>query len=445
MAKGKLDAYRAKAASVNTIKKSTDEAEKSNSLKNNNSGGFKKPHKVDMGENIFRVAPHHEPGETPYVAVYQSFLDVEKDEYENGEKTGKKIRGKAPVFLAPIHGPRDANGNPLIEKDIIELYISKVLDYVDESVQDDKEKKRILGLINGYNDRSGKFIGGIKPAMKYCCYAWDKSDELSELHLSSKQLDDMNSESMKENADETIAIDIFSKIEDGFPLVLDKSSKELKGGGSRIQYSVSALGPDSKTRETWEQFFEKWNLTEAKIEELLSEKSLDEKFVEVYTMRDFDRAMDGLFYVDEKIGAGLLNDDLLNQFEKIAELLPDTPNTEPDSDEKAKTGGEPSRNSSRDDSPEESSENITPLKMKAAIQKYSDENYEGRKIPKLSKLEVKDWYQLVVEGDELPFEEEIPEGNVSENESATQATGEEIPEDSVSSRVNSIRNRRKGK
>lgn len=426
MGKASLDAYRAKAASVNKIKESADEAEKANSLKSKSK--FKKPHKIEMGENVYRVAPHHEPGENPYVPVYSTFLEVEKDEYSDGEKTGKKVLGKKPVFLASVHGPKDDKGNSIIKKDIVEIYITKTLDYVDENVQDDKEKKKILGFINGYRDRDGKFVGGIKPSLKYCCLAWDDKWELSELHITNKMLEDMNRESMKENADEEIATDVFSKIEQCSPLVLDKT----KNAKDRIEYKVSAKGP--KKGQDWNDFWDEYNITESLLEELHAEKSLDDRFVEVYTMKDFMIAMEGLKNVDDKIGLGIL-DSCIDEFEKVAELVPEAP----DKSENGSSENESLKETSANTSSPKDSGGATPLQMKRDIGKYVEENYKGKELPKLKKPDIVKWYNLVLEGEELPFEDY----EISDNTSATVETGDEVSEKTVSDVVNGIKNRRK--
>ena len=50
--------------------------------------------------------------------------------------------------------------------------------------------------------------------------------------------------------------------------------------------------------------------------------------------------------------------------------------------------------------------NMTPLKMKKFLKEYISENYEGKELPKLSKDEVIQWYDLAFAMEELPFEED---------------------------------------
>ncbi len=50
---------------------------------------------------------------------------------------------------------------------------------------------------------------------------------------------------------------------------------------------------------------------------------------------------------------------------------------------------------------------ISLVAMKKAIKEYIAENYEGQEMPKLDKVGVLAWYDLVVEEEELPFEEDF--------------------------------------
>ena len=60
---------------------------------------------------------------------------------------------------------------------------------------------------------------------------------------------------------------------------------------------------------------------------------------------------------------------------------------------------------------------VSPIKMKKAIKAYIEENYEGKSLPKLSKPDLAKWYDLVLQEEELPFEEEGGETNSPVEES----------------------------
>lgn len=53
----------------------------------------------------------------------------------------------------------------------------------------------------------------------------------------------------------------------------------------------------------------------------------------------------------------------------------------------------------------------SPIQMKKDIQAYSNENYEGRKIPTLAGDELKSWYKAVIDEDELPWNDDLEQGS----------------------------------
>jgi len=65
---------------------------------------------------------------------------------------------------------------------------------------------------------------------------------------------------------------------------------------------------------------------------------------------------------------------------------------------------------------ETATETLTPLKMKKALKEYIKENYPENELPTLTKEEVKVWYDLSQDMEELPFENEFAESNESESE-----------------------------
>lgn len=61
----------------------------------------------------------------------------------------------------------------------------------------------------------------------------------------------------------------------------------------------------------------------------------------------------------------------------------------------------------------------SPIQMKKDIQAYSNENYEGRKIPVLAGDELKTWYKAVIDQDELPWNDDEEQGADASNVPAT--------------------------
>ncbi len=67
------------------------------------------------------------------------------------------------------------------------------------------------------------------------------------------------------------------------------------------------------------------------------------------------------------------------------------------------------------EAPKEEVKRPSVIAMKKVIKAYIAENYEGKTIPKLTKDEVPTWYDLAVAEDELPFENEVEDAEVSED------------------------------
>lgn len=61
---------------------------------------------------------------------------------------------------------------------------------------------------------------------------------------------------------------------------------------------------------------------------------------------------------------------------------------------------------------------VSPIAMKKALRAYIAENYEGKELPSLDRETLEEWYNLSLQEEELPFEEEIEEeeGELSQEE-----------------------------
>ena len=98
----------------------------------------------------------------------------------------------------------------------------------------------------------------------------------------------------------------------------------------------------------------------------------------------------------------------------------------------------------------EESNEVTPLKMKKMLREYIASNYsnEGYTLPNLSKEDLVKWYQLAMEGEELPFDEMDEAPNASpateKGEAKQEGTGVKIhdPKD-VKASLRNILNRKK--
>ena len=83
--------YQGKGVSLSKINEGVSEAEK-NSKSNFSGGSYEKTvyHTVADGANWFKIAPAHDPDDSPYVPMTVSKLYCEVDVYKDGEPTGEK-------------------------------------------------------------------------------------------------------------------------------------------------------------------------------------------------------------------------------------------------------------------------------------------------------------------------------------------------------------------
>jgi hypothetical protein len=77
---------------------------------------------------------------------------------------------------------------------------------------------------------------------------------------------------------------------------------------------------------------------------------------------------------------------------------------------------------------EPAKDEVGPIGMKKAIKAYIKENYEDKEMPALDSKDLKKWYKLVLDEEELPFEdfEEEEEESEEEEEDETQMSQEEL-------------------
>ena len=102
-------------------------------------------------------------------------------------------------------------------------------------------------------------------------------------------------------------------------------------------------------------------------------------------------------------------------------VIPQLSDVQPQAKQKSGLGSSTEESSSEeeqaeiiaDKKAEVSKPKVTPLKMKKALKAYIAENYGGETLPKLSKEDLKKWYDLAIAEEELPFDDaEVGEGDL---------------------------------
>ena len=395
-------------STIASVKQASEEAKKNNVYFGDSSSvtGF---HKIKDGKNWIRVAPTGD-GTTPYVPVRSALLKCEVDVFKDGEKTGEKEVKNKKLYIATQHSPKLADGTNIIKSDPIELYIRFVFDMAEEQFDKDKDGKvKFLSPVNGYRDKKGDWHSGIKPQTDFVCYAFDDTGKLGRLSLNQAWMKEMNKISLNKTDDDVMAIDIFSDPDEGFPLIISKGKEKDKNSKEKTVYDISS--EDLKKGESWDTFYKRVSISDKQLMELSEAKSLQELYVGNYSKRDFDLAIDGLRRFDEEYKYNVFdNDDFLTELEAIAETVPEKKEEEvkENKDLDKVFDRENPKNTSKSDSKEEP---VPPIMMKKFLRQYISENYgDDQQLPELTKEQLKQWYDLAQEGDELPFDEiEQPE------------------------------------
>lgn len=252
------------------------------------------------GVTIKRVLPAHEPGDSPYVPMMTSMLECEVEDRKDGVVIGKKI-AKKKIFIATLHAGS--------KYDIIDEYIKRVYALA-EQYQDKDERSRFLNPITGY--RMGKqWVSGIRPQLEYVYYALING-QIYRDSLKPKQMEALNKESAEMCAqDDTAAIDIFSDPTTGYPI---QWSREKDENGKTVEV-LKAL-PLPRTM-SWDQYFEKYAVSDKVLEDLLKLPSLKSLYVGSYRKKDFEYALDGLKRFDQNNNYNIFADeDYLDYIEK---------------------------------------------------------------------------------------------------------------------------------
>lgn len=388
-----FDRSRFKASSFETIQKEEQKQKETNKTFYQTDGRRAPFYTISDGRNWLRVLPSSDPETAAYVAMRTTQLPVLDDEWENGEKTGRKVMKNKEIFIATTHcGAVKESGL----QDPVEFYIQKVFEKA-EDFQDENDKKKFLFPIQGGG--SGKnWKPGCIPQSTWVCYVQDAKRDLYRLELRTNWFNLLHKKSI-ELAEECnkVSLDMFSSPDDGFPLIIVKGTK-TQNGKERVYYDVEAGKPT--VGQSWEDFFEKCKISDSELERLAGQPSLKELYVDCYTTRDLNLALEGLKNLEAQHPEfDVLGDpDFEELVSKLYEIVPEPKQIAEDEVEQAFK--------------KEESNEVTPLKMKKMLREYIASNYsdEGYTLPNLSKEDLVKWYQLAMEGEELPFDEMAGEG-----------------------------------
>ncbi len=422
-----FDRSKFKASSFESIEKEEQKQKETNKTFYQMDGKRVPFYQVTDGRNWLRVLPSVDNETSAYVPMRVSQLPILEDEYENREKTGRKVMKNKKIFIATTHCTAVKEAGL---QDPIEFYIQKVFEKAEE-FQDEKDKNKFLFPVKGGG--SGKnWRPGCIPQSTWVCYVQDQKRDLYRLDMKQTWFNQMRKKSV-ELAEESnkVSLDMFSSPDDGFPLIIVKG-KKVQNGNERTYYEVEAGKPT--IGQSWEDFFEKCKITDSELERLCKQPSLKELYIDSYTKRDLNLALEGLKNLEAQHPEyNILSDpDFEDLVKKLYEVVPEPKEVSEDAVEQAFK--------------REESNEITPLKMKKFLREYIAENYseEGYTLPDLTKDDLSRWYKLATEGEELPFDglegEELKETDPSRQEEEKPASDDGVKAHDPASVKASLRN-----
>lgn len=231
-------------------------AETENSVISSGSGNFLK---IDEGSNKFRLFPRL-PGDESYRKMRcVRWITLIGDD-------GKERR--ATVLDGKMHGGA--------KKDIIEAYIDFCNEQLDSTDPQEKAKKALLTA----------YEGGMTISTSWICYAKKMQGETHTfglLEVKKTVRDQMDQNTFVEDEDEAIELDPFTDPDDGVPITIKYEKKK---------YALT-LGKKPSP------------LTDEEIDQYIEKKPLCELPLFTYDYDEFEKAVEGIRYFDEKHEIGL--------------------------------------------------------------------------------------------------------------------------------------------
>lgn len=396
------------------------------------------------GKYVFRILPPHpnDKFKTSYLAKRVATLKCEVERYTNGEPTGEtEIKGKN-IFIATQHG-----GLP---KDPIELYIDYVRKYADDAFSDKNERAKFLYPITGWRGKDGKWNWGINPKTSYVAYAIHEG-KLGRLELYESWVKEMDKLALTESAEDVITVDPFSDPDEGYPLIITKQKALDKTGKptGKFEFIIDKETPSKVKREGWNEFFNRVKVTDEQLEELIKQKPLSELYGnDIYSTREWDLAMDGLRRFDSENKYNIFeNEEFLKEILDLSKLVPES---KKDDQEDKRQSKDVDRMFDKKQAPskglekvEEETEEVTLPEMKIALKRFIKKQYGEPFISQLptNMKEIKNWYNLMNEGEELPIE--VEDAIEQKEESKVVDNSGSLNESEISEQIRKMRERRR--
>jgi hypothetical protein len=388
---------------------------------------------VEEGRNVFRILPPHPEDKVgaSYLPKRVAMLKCEVNIWKDGEKTDKTEIKNKNIYIATQHGG--------LTKDPIELYIEYVRNYANDAFDNKEDRQKFLSPITGWKDKKGTWNWGITPKITYVAYAV-KDGKVGRLELWESWVKEMDKLAISEDADDVMMVDPFSDPNEGFPLVIIKEKAVDKQGKETGKWEYNVQKESLGRKESWDDFFERTQVTDSQLEELIKQEPLSKLYGrDIYTRNDWDLAMDGLRRFDSENKYGIFdNDDFIEELQGLSELVKEAPKSD-DSDVNKMF----KVNDSIEE--DESIDEITPTDMKIALKRFIRKEFGEQYVDQIpSGKELQKWYSLYEDGDGDKIPIKVAKKTVKEGkEDEFKSNDDSVHEEEVSNEIQKLRERRR--
>lgn len=274
----KLDRSKYRASSSEELHQETERVKE---LTTSTRGSFIK---IEAGTNKLRLFPAPLKAKSSLFCFPQvtSFLPFLVDEVnDKGEKTGKQVIKRRPIFNAKVHGD--------LSWDLVEEYIGACTSYFKST---EKDSKKVLEKLKPITD----FKKGIKPSSSWIAYAYkligDKK-QYGRVQITEGVHKQMDALCLRDgDSKKPIVVDLFSHPDDG----------------KMIQWYSDPYNEDLKSRNKITILFEQsCPLTDEELEMLEGWDSLESLYKNSYKKSDFKKQLEGLQLFDEQNKIGVFD------------------------------------------------------------------------------------------------------------------------------------------
>lgn len=280
-------------------------------------------HKIEHGKNFFRIYPAHPSTDGKIQTFFEmksgAYLPMLLPKFEKGEmvmENGAPVleERKKFVFNALVHGPDG------VKKDLIQEYIALANKIAKEHFTDEKKRKEFLEPFQYKKNVVGSGLMIDNKWIVYCDKIEGEKRTLGRLEFGMAVRQALNDIIRREDDGEsTINVDPFTDPDDGRAIVIDYNSKAER---PQDYYSVGLYAPLVKGGGGQIKLFP---LTDEDLEEFMKYEPLSKMFRNVYTRRDFDFALQGITYFDNKFSLGIVEtEEFLAIAEEISSWYPET-------------------------------------------------------------------------------------------------------------------------